>query len=408
MCSAVGPCTPSVMICSMSPDRLGPGDEHEVARKPPGCAERAQHRARRGHEPCSQGARRDAQAARGSPCARRRQRTPARPCPSSPARMVALVTPRSARAAASIDSGSTSTASARSSSATAAASGSAEITARLHRIPLDELGDELGRHPVAVDAVHLGAHRLRGSLERTGEVVGIEEMRLAPRARSPACGGIGCAGFGGAGVASRRLTRARNTRWSIRSLRRASARGRSRCAGIGASRPAVHRERPGARSANRPRPAARARHLHRRPERLRVRPRRGPRPPRGALGNAGRVRRPAPPEREQQVLQRDAHRAGVHARAAQRRRVGELGRLLVLASASSGREHRADRAAVHPAVGVAADLAVHGAHVQARAAADARQDLLQLGAEDVAAAVVEDHDVQLVGPVGLALAARAR
>ena len=86
---------------------------------------------------------------------------------------------------------------------------------------------------------------------------------------------------------------------------------------------------------------------------------------------------------------------------------GELGRLLV-GVASSGREHRADGAAVHPAVGVAADLAVHGAHVEAGAAADARQDLLQLGAEDVAAAVVEDHDVQLVGPVGLALAARAR
>ena len=71
------------------------------------------------------------------------------------------------------------------------------------------------------------------------------------------------------------------------------------------------------------------------------------------------------------------------------------------------REHGADRSAVHPPVRVAADLAVDGAHVEAGAAADAAQDLLQLGAEHLAAAVVEDDDVQLVRTVDLALAARA-
>ena len=79
-----------------------------------------------------------------------------------------------------------------------------------------------------------------------------------------------------------------------------------------------------------------------------------------------------------------------------------------MAAGQQRREHRADRAAVDPAVGVAADLAVDGAHVEAGAAADAVEDLLQLGAEHVAAAVVEDHDVQLVGPVGLARAGAAR
>ena len=66
------------------------------------------------------------------------------------------------------------------------------------------------------------------------------------------------------------------------------------------------------------------------------------------------------------------------------------------------RQHGADRAAVDPAVGVAADLAVHGADVLAGAAADAVQDLLVAGAEDRRAAAVDDHDVHLLGPVDLA------
>lgn len=49
----------------------------------------------------------------------------------------------------------------------------------------------------------------------------------------------------------------------------------------------------------------------------------------------------------------------------------------------AGREDGTDRPGVHPAVGVAADLAVHGAHVQAGAAADALEDLVELTAEDV-------------------------
>ena len=63
--------------------------------------------------------------------------------------------------------------------------------------------------------------------------------------------------------------------------------------------------------------------------------------------------------------------------------------------------------AVDPAVGVAADLPVDGADVLAGAAADAVQDLLVAGAEDRRAAAVDDHDVHLLGPVDLALAARA-
>ena len=125
-----------------------------------------------------------------------------------------------------------------------------------------------------------------------------------------------------------------------------------------------------------------------------------PTPSTAPLGPPG-VGRLAAAQREEQVLQRDLDRAGVHAGAAQRRRVGQLGRLGVVAG-EQRREHGADGPAVHPAVGVPADLAVDGAHVEAGAAADAAEDLVQLGAEQVAAAVVEDDDVQLVGAVGLA------
>ena len=69
-------------------------------------------------------------------------------------------------------------------------------------------------------------------------------------------------------------------------------------------------------------------------------------------------------------------------------------------------EHRAHRPRVDRPVRRAARLPVHRAHVQARAAADAREHLVIATAGELRPAVVEDHDVQLVGPVLLALAAR--
>ena len=61
----------------------------------------------------------------------------------------------------------------------------------------------------------------------------------------------------------------------------------------------------------------------------------------------------------------------------------------------------ADRPGVDRAVGVAADLAVDGAGVQARAAADAVQRLLARAAQDVRAPVVDDDQVQLRGTVAV-------
>ena len=133
----------------------------------------------------------------------------------------------------------------------------------------------------------------------------------------------------------------------------------------------------------------------------RRRPRERPQPEREAL----RARRDAAldeilPQLEQQLVERDLHRASVGARAAQRRGVRQRGR--VVEPDEQRQEHRAHRARVDRAVRGAAGLPVDRADVQAGAAADAREHLAVLRAEQVRAAVVDDHDVQLLGPVLLA------
>ena len=60
------------------------------------------------------------------------------------------------------------------------------------------------------------------------------------------------------------------------------------------------------------------------------------------------------------------------------------------------------RARVGRTVGVAASLAVDGADVQARSAADTVQRLLELRSEQLGAAVVHEDEVQFFGPVELA------
>ena len=73
-----------------------------------------------------------------------------------------------------------------------------------------------------------------------------------------------------------------------------------------------------------------------------------------------------------------------------------------------GRDDLADGAGVGGAVGVAADAGVHRAVVHAGAAADALQGLAQLlVGVGLAAAVVEEHQVHLLGAVPVAAPARA-
>jgi hypothetical protein len=52
---------------------------------------------------------------------------------------------------------------------------------------------------------------------------------------------------------------------------------------------------------------------------------------------------------------------------------------------------------------VAADLAVHGASVQTRAAADALEKLAGLFPQDLGASVVDEDDVDFPGPSGSGL-----
>ena len=63
-------------------------------------------------------------------------------------------------------------------------------------------------------------------------------------------------------------------------------------------------------------------------------------------------------------------------------------------------QHASDRALIGCAVGVSAHLAIYGTDVQARAAANAFQNFAMFGAgENLAASIVEEHDVKLFGPV---------
>src|SRR5918997_5144350 len=109
-------------------------------------------------------------------------------------------------------------------------------------------------------------------------------------------------------------------------------------------------------------------------------------------------------ELEQELVQGYAHGARLPARAAKRGGEGQI--LGLLGSLQQGCDDGADRTGVGRAVGVAAGLAVDGADVQAGAAADAVEGLLELGPEELRAAVVHQDQVKLLGPVEFALAAR--
>src|SRR5690606_22015603 len=117
-------------------------------------------------------------------------------------------------------------------------------------------------------------------------------------------------------------------------------------------------------------------------------------PARGSpLVRAGR------PQGEQHARDVDADRADLAARTAEAAGVRQIA--VRLLPPERWRQHGTDRTGIHAAVGVAADLLVDGTRVQAGAAPDAVEDFGLLAAEHAAAAVVDEHDVQLVGPVRL-------
>src|SRR5919107_3968605 len=105
-------------------------------------------------------------------------------------------------------------------------------------------------------------------------------------------------------------------------------------------------------------------------------------------------------------MKRDAHGAGLPTRPAERGGVGQVFRLVVAL------EQRcydgADRARVGGSVGVAAGLPVDWADVQAGAATDAVQRLLEFRAEQFGAPVVHEDEVQLLRAVELARLTRPR
>ena len=106
-----------------------------------------------------------------------------------------------------------------------------------------------------------------------------------------------------------------------------------------------------------------------------------------------------------QLRQRDAHRTDGLTPSAEGRGIGQMTRLVE--PDQIGRERSADRARIDPAIGVAADGGIDRAGVHARAAFDAAQDLAELAVQDSRAPVVEQNDVERLGPIRIAGAARA-
>src|SRR5205814_2364448 len=92
-------------------------------------------------------------------------------------------------------------------------------------------------------------------------------------------------------------------------------------------------------------------------------------------------------------------------RAAQRRGMRQVG--IVLDAVVKRRQDAADRTGVDAAVSVPADAAIDGARVEARPAANALQALAKRRAEHARPAVVDDDEMELLGPVRLARPARA-
>src|SRR5215210_5615066 len=107
----------------------------------------------------------------------------------------------------------------------------------------------------------------------------------------------------------------------------------------------------------------------------------------------------AVPELQEEVMQWYAHGAGLPARAAKGGGVGQVFGFFV--AFQERRDDRSDRTRVRRAVGVAAGLAVDGTNVQARAAADAVEGLLELRAQELRAAVVHKDQVHLLRAVEL-------
>ena len=111
-------------------------------------------------------------------------------------------------------------------------------------------------------------------------------------------------------------------------------------------------------------------------------------------------------ELEQQLVQRDLHRAGDSTGAAEGGGVRQ-GRRTVEPD-EQGHEHSRHRAGVNRSVRASARLAVDRADVEAGSAADAGEHLLVAAAAEVGATVVENDHVQLLGPVDLSHAPGSR
>src|SRR5258706_15709183 len=95
----------------------------------------------------------------------------------------------------------------------------------------------------------------------------------------------------------------------------------------------------------------------------------------------------------------DFHRTYGVAAAAKAARVREM--ISFCQTVEPGVERRPQRSGIGRTIGVAADRAVHRTMIHASAAADALQHFARRTAEHRASAIVEQHDMEILRPVGI-------
>ena len=108
-------------------------------------------------------------------------------------------------------------------------------------------------------------------------------------------------------------------------------------------------------------------------------------------------------EAEQEIGDRNVHRADFVASTAERGGFRKVGEFRETFPEKDGREHRTNRAAVDRAIGVAGCLSVNGADILAGGATDAAQDFPAVRGEHIGAPVVHEDDVHVLRAVRLVL-----
>ena len=110
-------------------------------------------------------------------------------------------------------------------------------------------------------------------------------------------------------------------------------------------------------------------------------------------------------ELKQHFRDRNSHRADFFARATKRRRLGQV--TVSFDPFEAGREDGTERSAINVSIAMPPDLPVDRADVEARATANALEDIAIIARHDLATAIVEEDNVDFGRSVGLVVFSRS-